>query len=380
MPLSWVEIDLAALRHNWGEAARRLGERTFLVGVVKSDAYGHGMVPVSRELVACGARFLAVSKYWEARELRARGIHIPLIVLLGLERQDVEDALLRDVRPVIFRVDHARMVHDVALKMGRKAPVHVKVDTGMNRLGVVWDELPRFLDEIASLGGLEIEGVISHFAAADEADKAYCQDQVQCFESVLRAFGDRGIRPPYAHISNSAGLLDLPHAHFQLVRPGIMLYGSQPSSDLLQPAGLKPVMTFKSRVLQLKTVPPDRPIGYGRTYRTRGVSRVATVPVGYDDGYSRLLSNRGAVLVRGVRAPVVGRVSMNMITVDVTHIGDVQPDDEVVLLGRQGDERITAEELAALCDTISYEIFCSIGKNRHKYFLGASEGDCGRGA
>jgi alanine racemase len=374
MPSSWIEIDLAALRHNCREAARRLGERTAIVGVVKSDAYGHGMVPVSRELVACGAKFLAVSKYWEARELRSAGIGAPIIVLLGLEREDVEDALLEEVRPVIFRIDHARMISETALGLGRRAMAHVKVDTGMGRLGVPWEDLPRFLDETSTLPGLEIEGVISHFAVADEADKAYCHDQVRCFESVLEAFRERGIPVPYAHISNSAGVLDLPHAHFQLVRPGIMLYGSQPSSELLQPGDLRPVMTFKSRILQLKSMSAGRPVGYGRTYVTPGLSKVATIPVGYDDGYSRKLSNRGVVLVRGHRAPVVGRVSMSMITVDVTRIPDVQPDDEVVLLGSQGGERITAEEIADLCDTISYEIYCNFGKNRHKFFMGGVEG------
>jgi len=374
MPSSWIEIDLAALRHNCREAARRLGERTAMVGVVKSDAYGHGMVPVSRELAACGAKFLAVSKYWEARELRSAGIGVPIIVLLGLEREDVEDALCEEVRPVIFRIDHARMISETALGLGRRAMVHVKVDTGMGRLGVPWEDIASFLDEASLLPGLEIEGVLSHFAAADEADKAYCHDQLRCFQSVLETFRERGIPVPYAHISNSAGVLDLPHAHFQLVRPGIMLYGSQPSSELLQPGDLRPVMTFKSRILQLKSMSGGRPIGYGRTYMTPRPSKVATIPVGYDDGYSRRLSNRGVVLVRGHRAPVVGRVSMNMITVDVTHIPDVQPDDEVVLLGRQGGERIAAEEIADLCDTISYEIYCNFGKNRHKFFMGGVEG------
>lgn len=370
MPMSWIEIDLASLRHNFQVALSRVDHRTAIMGVVKSDAYGHGMVPVSRELVTCGVRFLAVSKYWEARELRSAGINVPVIVLLGLEPHEIEEALAEDVRPVLFRLDHARWVNDAALAMGRRARIHLKVDTGMGRLGVPWEELPAFLDAFRGFSGLEIEGLLSHFAAADEADKTSADSQVRCFQAVLETFRQRGIAVPYAHISNSAGLLDLPHAHFQLVRPGIMLYGSPPSGELAHPAALRPVMTFKSRILQLKSMPEGRPVGYGRTYVTHRPSRVATVPVGYDDGYSRKLSNRGVVLVRGVRAPVVGRVSMNMITVDVTHIPGAEPDDEVVLLGRQGGERITAEEIADLCETISYEIYCSLGKNRHKVFLG----------
>jgi alanine racemase len=369
MPLSWVEIDLAALRHNFREASRRLDERTFVVGVVKSDAYGHGMVPVSRELVACGAGFLAVSKYWEARELRESGIRVPILVLLGLESGDVEEALQQDIRPVLFRSDHARMIHSAAMHAGRRARVHVKVDTGMGRLGVPMDDVPAFLDEIAGLEGLDVEGVISHFAVADESDKSYSGEQLECFRSVLQAFHQRGLDIRYAHISNSAGLLDLPHAHFQLVRPGIMLYGSQPSSELLRPADLKPVMTFRSRILQLKSMRPGCSVGYGRTFVTSAPTQLATIPVGYDDGYSRLLSNRGVVLIRGMRARVVGRVSMNMITVDVTHIPGVSQDDEVVLLGCQGDDRITAEELADLCHTISYEVYCNLGKHHHKLFV-----------
>jgi alanine racemase len=327
------------------------------------------MVRVSRELVACGARFLAVSKYWEAHELFAAGLDVPVIVLLGLELEDVDEALARNVRPVVFRTDHAEMIHEAAARRGRKARVHIKVDTGMGRLGVPWEDVPAFIDHLKSLEGIELEGVISHFAVADEAEKAYCADQVSRFESALRMFEAKGVAVQYAHISNSAGLLDLPHAHFQLVRPGIMLYGSQPSSELLRPAELRPVMAFKSRILQLKSLPAGRPVGYGRTYMTQALTHVATIPVGYDDGYSRLLSNRGCVLVRGVRAPLIGRVSMNMITVDVTHVPDVQADDEVVLLGRQGGRRITAEEIADLCGTISYEVYCSIGRHHHKLFV-----------
>lgn len=369
MPSSWVEIDLAALRHNFQQARDRLGADTCVVGVVKSDAYGHGMIPVARELVACGASFLAVSKYWEARDLHEAGLRAPVLVLLGVEPADMEEAVAHEARPVVFRPDHARLLSAAAQKVGRPVRIHLKVDTGMGRLGVPWRHVAAFLDETLSLPGIELEGVLSHFAVADEADKAYCDCQVDRFADVLKMIAERGCTVTYAHIANSAGLLDLQHAHFHMVRPGIMLYGAQPSGELLRPAPLKPVMRFKSKILQLKEVPADHPVGYGRTYVTTKPSRIATIPVGYDDGYSRLLSNKGQVLVRGQRAPLVGRVSMNMVTVDVTHIPSAVEDDEVVLMGDQGSERISADEIAQWCGTISYEVLCNIGRNHDRIFL-----------
>jgi len=375
MPLSWVDIDLAALRHNLGQVQNRMGMDTKVLGVVKSDAYGHGMVQVARELAACGVHSLAVSKFWEAQELHARGIHLPVIILLGLEPGDMEEAIRLKVRPVIFRMDHARRLSLIATRMQQPVRVHIKVDTGMGRLGVPFEKVPTFLEEFLTLPGVELEGVLSHFAVADEADKSFSEHQIERFRTVLGLLAKAGRTVTFAHISNSAGILDLPHARFQLVRPGIMLYGSQPSDAIHNPADLQPVMTFKTRIIQLKEVPPNRPIGYGRTYTTDKSSRIATLPVGYDDGYPRILSNRGRVLVRGKPAPLAGRVSMNMITVDVTDISGVAEDDEVVLLGRQGEELISAEEIARLCNTINYEIYCKVGRHRFKVFHGASEAE-----
>jgi alanine racemase len=372
MPLSWVDIDLAALRHNISQAQNRMRANTQVLGVIKSDAYGHGLIPVARELAACGVRFLAVSKFWEAQELRAHGIRLPLLMLLGLEPADMEEAIKLQVRPVVYRMDHARLLSRIATRLQQPVRIHLKVDTGMGRLGVPFEAVPAFLNELLNLPGVELEGVLSHFAVADEADKAYSEFQISRFQAVLRMLADAGHAVTYAHISNSAGILDLPHAHFQLVRPGIMLYGSPPSDAIQYPADLHPVMSFKARVMQLKEVPPDHSIGYGRTYTTTRTSRIATLPVGYDDGYPRVLSNRAKVLIRGRRVPLVGRISMSMITVDVTQVPEAAEDDEVVLLGGQGDERISAEEIAQLCDTISYEIYCSIGRHHFKTFHHAS--------
>ena len=372
MPLSWVDIDLAALRHNFYQVKNRMKGNTQVLGVIKSDAYGHGLIPVARELVACGVPFLAVSKFWEARELRAHGIHLPLLTLLGLEPADMEEAIKLQVRPVVYRLDHARLLSRIATRLQQPAYLHLKVDTGMGRLGAPFDAVPSFLNELLHLPGIQLEGILSHFAVADESDKTYSELQINRFREVLNMLAVAGQPVTYAHIANSAGILDLPHAHFQLVRPGIMLYGSPPSDEIQYPAELRPVMSFKTRIRQLKELPPNHPIGYGRTYTTSKTSLIATLPVGYDDGYPRILSNRAEVLVHGKRAPLVGRISMSLITIDVTHIPAVREDDEVVLLGEQGEDRISAEEIAQLCDTISYEIYCSIGHHHDKTFHNAS--------
>ncbi len=374
MPLSWVEIDLAALRHNLAQVHNRMSAHTQILGVVKSDAYGHGMLPVARELAAGGVDFLAVSKFWEAQELQASGIRLPILVLSGIEPPEMDEAIRQQVRPAVFRLDHAELISKKACSLNTKAKIHLKIDTGMGRLGVPWEKVPTFLDDLLALPGIHLEGILSHFAVADEPDKTYSEHQLSRFREILRVLAGCGHPVRYAHIANSAGLLDLPHAHFQLVRPGIMLYGSSPSQELHSPAELKPVMSFKSKMLQLKEVPAGQPIGYGRTFTTDKLTRIATIPVGYDDGYPRVLSNRGQVLVHGRRAPLIGRVSMNLITIDITSVPNAREDDEVVLLGRQNNDRITAEEIAELCGTISYEIYCNIGRHHFRYFSGETLG------
>lgn len=374
MPLNWVEIDLSALRHNYNTARKRAAAGCTVLGVVKSDAYGHGMIPVARELEKCGAGFFAVSKFWEALELRRHGIELPVLVLMGIEPEDAKEAVRLGIRPAVCRFDHARALSEAACALNMKARMHVKVDTGMGRLGVSCKDLGAFAQKLQSLPGIVLEGLISHLAEADEPDKSYCDFQIKQFTEAIQGAARLGVTFPYCHISNSAAVMDIPQAHFQMVRPGIMLYGSSPSGGLIDALDLRPVMTFKSKILQLKEVPAGQSVGYGRTFIAGKPTRIATIGAGYDDGYFRLLSNRGQVLIRGKRAPVVGRVSMNLITADVTGIPEAAEDDEVVLLGAQGGERITAEEIARLCDTISYEVYCAIGKQqRFKFFLNASE-------
>ena len=369
---STIEIDLAALRHNLAQVRSLVGRSTSILAVVKSDAYGHGMVAVARELENQGVECLGVSNCREAVPLREQGIRAPILLLLGVEEDEISTVIQHGLTPVLYRGDIAHMISSAALAAGIQVPVHLKIDSGMGRLGVPYTEAEKFFKSIKPLEGIRVEGLLSHFASADEHDKSFSRLQLERFRQVLAQAKGMGLAFPYAHIANSAGVIDLPDSYLQLVRPGIMLYGAPPSRELHRPISLRPMMTLKTRVLQLKEVDSGSPIGYGRTFITSRPSRIATLPVGYDDGYDRLLSNKGEVLVRECRAPVVGRVSMCLITVDVTKVPGIQEDDEVVLLGRQGDQEITADEIAAKIGTINYEIFCNFGGNRKKRFLNGS--------
>ncbi|UCE82946.1 MAG: alanine racemase [Deltaproteobacteria bacterium] len=366
---STIEIDLEALRHNFAQVRNLVGQSSSILAVVKSDAYGHGMVEVARELEVQGVEYLGVSTSSEGITLRKNGLKTPILILLGVEKDEFSEIIQHRLTPVLYRSDIASEISSAALAAKTQLPVHLKIDTGMGRLGVPYVEAAKFFELIRSLEGIRVEGLLSHFASADEHDKSFSSLQLERFRQVLTQAESAGLDFRYTHIANSAGVIDLPDSYLQLVRSGLMLYGAPPSQELHRPVSLKPVMTLKTRVLQVKEVDAGSPIGYGCTYVTTRPSRIATLPIGYDDGYDRLLSNKGVVLVRNCRAPVVGRISMCLTTVDVTEVPDVQVDDEVVLLGRQGDQEITADEIAALIGTINYEIFCNLGGNRKKQFL-----------
>jgi alanine racemase len=367
-----VEIDLEALRYNFGQVRNLVGQSRAILAVVKSDAYGHGMVTVARELVQEGAEYLGVSTCREALTLREHGIKCPVLLLLGFEPDECSHIVTHDLTPVLYRKDVARHLSSAAVAAHTQVPVHLKIDTGMGRLGVPFAEAEEFFEFIRSLEGIRVEGLLSHFASADEPDKTFTNLQLQRFRQALSQAEAAGLALRYVHIANSAGVIDVPDSYHLLVRPGIMLYGSLPSAELHRPIPLKPVMSLKTRVVQLKEVAANSPIGYGCTYVTSKPSLIATLPVGYDDGYSRLFSNQGEVLIRGRRAPVVGRVSMCLTTVDVTEVSGVQVDDEVVFLGRQEDDEITGDELAARAGTISYEVFCNLGRLREKRYVHSS--------
>jgi len=346
-----------------------------MLAVVKADAYGHGLLPVARTLARAGVDYLGVGSLEEGLALRQAGLTLPILLLLGIMPREAERAVAADLEVVLFRRDVALALAAAARSQVKPAKAHLKVDTGMGRLGLLSGEVPEFLAGLREFRQLEVLGLISHLAVADEEDKAYTLKQLQEFTGLLAAARGQGWALPLSHLSNSAALWELKEAHLDLVRPGLMLYGSPPSPRRPPPLTLKPVMTLATEVLQVKRLPPGSSISYGCTYTTPDWCDLAVLPVGYCNGYSRLLSNRGAALIRGRRVPIRGRVCMNLTMVEVTGIPGVEPGDRVTLLGQDQNERISAEELAAWADTISYEVYCLLGAANLRLYQGARDGE-----
>ncbi len=365
-----AEIDLAALAYNYRQIEKRISPGAKILGVVKADAYGHGAVPVSRKLERLGVEYLGVAMSDEGVRLREGGIKAPILILGGIYREDVDWALRYRLTPVVFQKESLKLLSREARRWKQKAKVHLKVDTGMGRLGVPIALWPAFLCEMKRYPEIEVEGILSHYSMADETENPFTQRQWKAFQEAVAIGESMGIHFKYKHIANSAGLAAFPSWSGNLVRPGIILYGSYPSPAFRNLIKLKAVMTFKTRIGLLKRVPPRERISYGGTFVTRRNSLIATLPVGYADGYNRRLSNQGEVLVCGRKAPVVGKVCMDYIMADVTGIPDVSHRDEVVLMGRQGKAQVTAEEIAEKVGSISYEVFCLVGKRVPRIYKG----------
>lgn len=351
---TWVEVDLEAVANNVRRLAKQAAPAKILA-VLKADAYGHGMVKVARTALNNGISWIGVATLGEAITLRHAGLDIPILVMSYMPAWQAHEAILHNVRATIFNKELARAFSRAAQDLNQQAYVHVKVDTGMGRLGLLPDEVLAFLQSI-DLPGLRIEGMYTHFATADEMDQTHARKQLGRYQALLRQLDKANLRPAIVHASNTAGILNLPEARFDMVRAGIGLYGLPPSPATPLPEGFRPALSFKSTVGQVKTLPPDSPIGYGATYRTQGEETLAIIPVGYADGFRRAPQTWKEVLVKGQRAPLVGRVSMDQAAINVTHISNVRQGDEVVLIGRQGDAVITAEEVAENLGTINYEV------------------------
>ena len=368
-----AEIDLGALTRNL-ETLHTAAPGIDVLAVVKADAYGHGAVPVSRGLEAAGVRFLGVALVEEGLALRQAGVTSDILVLGGAYDGGWEAIIEHRMIPVVFRPEHLAKLDAAAAARGTTARAHLKVDTGMGRLGVLPPDVPAFLETARACRRVVLEGLCSHFANADLADAVLTAQQISRFRTALGQMRAAGLEPRWRHLSNSAGLLALPEARdgveMNLARPGLALYGLQPAPWLRPPRMLEPVLSWKTGVVHLKSVPTGTPISYGSTWTAPRPSRIATLPVGYADGWSRLLSNRGAVLVRGRKAPIVGRVCMDLCMVDVTDIPGVEVGDEVVLIGRQGTEVQHAHQLAALESTIAYDVLCAIGARVPRVVVG----------
>ncbi len=358
-PTNLAIVDLDAIAHNVAALKVRLGPKVALWAVVKANAYGHGAVPVARTALAAGASRLAVARIHEGVALRQAGITAPILVMGYHLPPEAELAAAYDLTVTVNDHGFARALNDHARDLGKTLPIHVKIDTGMGRFGQLPDELLPFLEGLTHYPHLHIEGLWTHFATADEADKTFTHQQFALFQETAAMARDR-FQIPLLHVANSAAILDLPETYLDAARPGIAIYGLYPSPEVNQTVPLRPALTVLSHIGRIRVLPPGASVSYGRTFIASRPTRVALLPIGYGDGIHRLLSNRGEVLVRGQRAPIIGRVCMDNIMVDVTHIPDAQEGDQSVLLGQQGDERIRAEEVAAWAQTIHYEVTTSL--------------------
>ena len=352
---AWVEINVAQLRENFRLIREDLPPHVSLAPVVKDNAYGHGALTVARTAVEVGARFLAVNTLEEADELRRAGFRTPLLLLGERHPDELPACVAHGWRVCVGELAIARELSRLATEAGRTVPVHLKLDIGMGRFGLRWDELAAALPELLRLPHLDWEGVASHFAMSDEADKTFALRQLERFQAALQRLAAAGIRSRFQHLCNSGGVLDLPAAHFNLVRPGILALGVFPSRVCRRIPGIAPVMSVKARLVSVRRLQPGDPCGYGLRYHAPTPRRIGIVPVGYGDGFPRL-RNAGEVLVRGRRAPLIGSVAMDAFAVDVTDVPEAQLWDEVVLQGRQGGEEIIAQDLARWKGSVSYDI------------------------
>jgi alanine racemase len=369
---TWVEIDLNALAANFKTIKHRVGPAVKVMAVVKANAYGHGAVECARRLEMEGADWFGVALPEEGIELRENGITKPILALGGLWMGQAPVCLQHNLVPVVYRLEMIESLNHAAKDAGTVVDVHVKIDTGMGRLGVRWDEIGEFVDRLKRYESVRVDGLMSHFAAADDP---MCEpltgNQLRRFKEAAASFTSRGYSPNHFHVANSAGVFGHPSAWGNMVRPGGVLYGLW--RDVLPPSEknpeLRPVMSLRSRIELLKWVPEGETIGYGCTFEASRKSLIATLPIGYHDGYMRGLSNRAHVIVRGMYVPVVGRISMDLTMLDVTNVPDVSIDDEVTLFGASGDKNVTVEHLARTAGTLSYEVTCGVGERVQRVYV-----------
>lgn len=367
----YAEVNLDAIRQNIRNVMRRVGERVRVMAVIKADAYGHGSVPVAQALAETGCRDFGVATVREAAELRRSGVRGSILILNYVFPQNYDELLCLDAASTVFRYEDAKLLSDRAAFLGKTAKIHIKIDTGMGRIGLQpTGESLMEIQKTAKLPHLELKGIFSHFACADERDKAYSRLQLKRFTEFALRLERAGVFIPTKHICNSAGLIDFDDCFFDMVRCGIATYGLYPSEEVGK-SGLKlfPALQLKSHVAFVKEVGAGFPVSYGSTFVSEKPMRIATVPVGYADGYPWALSNKGRALIRGKYAPVIGRVCMDQLMADVSDIPGVRQGDRVTLVGRDGENRISAEEVAEAAGTISYELCCGIGRRVPRVYI-----------
>ena len=369
---AWAEINLDNIAHNIREIRRITHKNAKIMGVVKADAYGHGVMEVTRTLLANGAERLAVSMLDEAIQLRRNGIEAPILILGYTDPIRANEIIENDVTQTVYSRELAQALSDEAVRQGKKVKIHIKIDTGMSRMGF----LPGYsavknVVEISQMPNIIIEGLFTHFATADEKNREFTLMQFERFMSICSELQRIGIHIPVKHCANSAGIIEYPEMHLDMVRPGIILYGMYPSEEVdRSKIHLKPAMTLKANVILVKEVEKNTSVSYGRIFTTQRTSKIATIPIGYADGYTRMLSNKGKVLIREQFAPIVGRICMDQCMIDVTDIeGNAEVGDEVVLIGTQGDNVISVEDVAQSIGMINYEFVSIVGKRIPRAFI-----------
>ncbi len=352
---AWIEIDLAQLRRNFQLITQDKPSDVQLLSVVKDSGYGHGAVEVGKAALAAGARFLALSTVEEAVLLRDQGITAPLLLLGDRQEAELPWCIAHDLTCCVSEAHSARKLAKLAARAGKRVPVHIKINTGMNRYGVHWREAASLVGLVASTKSLHLEGILSHFAQSDELDKTFAMLQLARFKEALAGIAELGVAVKIRHLCNSGGFLDLPQAHFDMVRLGLLPLGVYPSSVCRRLPRLLSIMTVKARIAAIQHLQPGDHVGYGMRYTAAEPRRIAVLPIGYGDGFPRV-RNQGFALIHGERAPIVGGVAMDALTVDITNIPAARMWDEAVLMGRQGQDEISVHEVAKLKNSVSYDV------------------------
>ena len=369
----YAQIDLDGVVGNCIQIEKHIDSHTKIMAVIKTDGYGHGSLPIARCLEEREMIYgFAVATVEEAIALREEGIKKPVLILGYTFPYSYRQLIRQDIRQSVFREDSLEEIGKAALLEGKEARVHIKVDTGMSRIGITPDETGlRFVKKAMETPGIEIEGIFTHFAKADEADKTSALLQITVFETFIKEIEEKlGVKIPLKHCSNSASIMELPQANMDLVRPGIILYGLHPSEEVdNQIIPFSPVLSLHSHIVYVKNLSPGQSVSYGGTFTASEQMRIATIPVGYGDGYPRMLSGKGYVLIHGQKAPILGRVCMDQFMVDVTHIPDVKEGDEVTLIGKDGEEVLSAELLGELSGRFNYELVCDLGRRIPRVYV-----------
>lgn len=361
---TWAEVDLDAIAHNIKEIRKITNPASKIMAVVKADAYGHGFLEVAKTLLENGADRLAVAVLQEGKQLRSRGVNVPILILGASGEESIEDLINFDITPSVFTYEFAKELSYAAERKEKVTKIHIKIDTGMSRIGfLAGEDNEGIVDEILKISRLpyiEIEGIFSHFATSDEADKSYTILQYNRFMDVCNKLEEKGLHIPIKHICNSAGIMMYPEMHLDMVRPGVILYGMYPSDEVDKSRlDLIPAMTLKSTVTHVKEVEEGRGVSYGKEFITNKKMKIATVPIGYADGYLRKIAKEGKMIVNGEKVAIIGRICMDQCMIDVTNVHTIDKGDEVIIFGREG---VTIDDLAMWLETINYEVSCVIGK------------------